>query len=182
MTGFALQDGVLDEAVVRRAAAGDDAAFARLVAEHHGSMARVAFVVAGDADLANDAVQAAWAIAWRRLGSLRDPSLVRPWLVSIAANQARDAIRHRRRRPVVDLSAAMQQPVDRGDPADWISDLDVHRALAALEPNDRLLVALRYVAGLDSGEIARQTGMSASGVRTRLSRVLARLRSEIDHV
>jgi RNA polymerase sigma factor (sigma-70 family) len=76
----------------------------------------------------------------------------------------------------------VREPVDRGDPADVISDLDVRRALATLDPTDRLIVALRYVAGLDSGEIARQTGMSASGVRSRLSRLLSRLRSEIDHV
>ena len=40
---------------------------------------------------------------------------------------------------------------------------------------------LRYVAGFDSTEIARQTGISASGVRTRLARILERLRLEIDH-
>jgi RNA polymerase sigma-70 factor (ECF subfamily) len=182
MTGYALHDAALDEAIVRRAASGDDAAFARLVAAHHGAMARVAFVVTGDPDMASDAVQAAWAVAWRRLGTLRDPSVVRVWLVAIAANQARDAVPRRRRSPVVDISAAVEATVERGDPADVISDLDVRRALAALDPTDRQIVALRYVAGLDSGEIARQTGMSASGVRSRLSRLLTRLRSEIDHV
>jgi RNA polymerase sigma-70 factor, ECF subfamily len=182
MTGYALRDGAIDEATVRRAAAGDDAAFARLVTEHQRSMARVAFVITGDVDLANDAVQAAWGVAWRGLRTLRDPTVVRSWLVAIAANQARDAVRRRRRAPVVDISSAVHEPVDRGDPAEAITDLDVRRALAQLDPSDRLLVALRYVAGLDSTEIARHTGLSASGVRTRLSRLLVRLRSEIDHV
>jgi DNA-directed RNA polymerase specialized sigma24 family protein len=72
---------------VAEAAAGDQAAFARLVAEHHPSMARVAYAITGDRDTAEDAVQSAWSVAWRRLGSLRDPRVVRAWLVAIAANE-----------------------------------------------------------------------------------------------
>jgi len=45
--------------------------------------------VCGDAETTSDAVQAAWAAAWRRLGSLRDPTQVRAWLVAIAANEVR---------------------------------------------------------------------------------------------
>ncbi len=59
--------------VVADAAAGDATALARIVAAHHDEMARVCFVICGDQDLAQDAVQAAWPIAWRKLGSLRDP-------------------------------------------------------------------------------------------------------------
>jgi DNA-directed RNA polymerase specialized sigma24 family protein len=51
--------------------------------------------------------------------------------------------------------------------------------MAALEPSDRALVALRYVAGLDSFELATALGMSASGVRARLARILDRLRLEL---
>ena len=51
--------------VVARAADGDELAFARIVAAHHDDMARVAFVVCGDVDLAQEAVQSAWPKAWR---------------------------------------------------------------------------------------------------------------------
>ena len=74
---------------VRLAAEGDEAAFTRLVTEHRESMARVAFVICGDAEMTHDAVQSAWSIAWRRLRTLRDPEQVRPWLIAIAANEAR---------------------------------------------------------------------------------------------
>ncbi len=89
---------------VALAAAGDEAAFARIVQAHHDDMTRVCFVICGDLDVADEAVQAAWPIVWRKLGSLRDPSRLRPWLVSIAANEARQLIRRRRRRTVVELS------------------------------------------------------------------------------
>ena len=59
------------------AAAGDAVAFARIVGAHHDDMARVCCVVCGDLELAQDAVQAAWPIAWRRLDTLRDPERLR---------------------------------------------------------------------------------------------------------
>ena len=52
---------------VQRAAAGNEAAFAALVAEHHAAMVRVACVILGDREAAQDAVQWAWAHAWRRV-------------------------------------------------------------------------------------------------------------------
>jgi RNA polymerase sigma factor (sigma-70 family) len=180
VTDIAVRDAPVLASTVRLAAQGDEAAFTRLVAEHRAAMARVAFVICGDPEATNDAVQAAWSIAWRRLHTLRDPEQVRPWLIAIAANEARQVIRSQRRRPVIDISDALQPGVG-GDPADTIGLVDLQRALAHLTPDDRRLLALRYVAGLDSPEIARHTGLSASGVRSRLARLIDRLRTEIDH-
>lgn len=175
-----MQDAPLLATTVRRAAAGDEAAFTQLVAEHRVAMARVAFVICGDPEATRDAVQTAWSIAWRRLHTLRDPDQVRPWLIAIAANEARQVIRGRRRRPVIDLSQALDR-AGGDDPADVIGVVDLQRALAHLKPDDRRLLALRFVAGLDSAEIARHTGLSASGVRSRLARLIDRLRTDIDH-
>jgi len=181
MTEFALPDAPVLAAIVRLAAAGDEAAFTRLVSAHRVAMARVAFVICGDPDATCDAVQAAWTIAWRRLHTLRDPDQVGPWLIAIAANEARQVIRRQRRRPVVDISAALDRNAG-GDPADAIALVDLQRALAHLKPDDRRLLALRFVVGFDSSEIARHTGLSASGVRSRLARLIDRLRMDIDHV
>ena len=103
---------------IRLAAAGDTVAFARIVTAYHADMVRVAYVVAGGSqDLADDAVQAAWAIAWRRLRSLRDPERLKPWLVSVAANEARQLCRRQRRVAVVEIDVAMHDPAG-SDPAD----------------------------------------------------------------
>ena len=112
-------------------------------------------------------MQAAWSLAWRRLPSLRESDRLRPWLISIAANQARDALRHARRRPVVELEVADGDARSAADPAGRAGDIDLRNAMAKLDPTDRALVALRYVAGLDSFELARGLGMSASGTRAR---------------
>ena len=165
-------------AAVALAGAGDETAFARIINAHHDDMTRVCFVICGDLDVADEAVQAAWPIVWRKLGSLRDPDRLRPWLVSIAANEARQLVRRRRRRTVVEL--AMVGSMGSGvDPAGQVGDLDLANALARLDPDDRALLALRYVAGFDSTELARATGRSPSGTRARLARLLGRLRTEL---
>jgi len=74
---------------VALAAAGDETAFARIIEAHHDDMRRICYVICGDLDVADEAVQAAWSIVWKKLGGLRDPARLRPWLVSVAANEAR---------------------------------------------------------------------------------------------
>jgi RNA polymerase sigma-70 factor (ECF subfamily) len=163
--------------LIERAISGDEVAFARIVVAHHEDMSRIAYLVSGSLDVAEEAVQAAWAIAWRRLSSLRDPSRLRPWLMSVAANEARQLGRRNRRRSVREVVVA-----EIGDPtgADRTALIDLANALASLDEKDRTLIGLRYIAGLDSAEIGREIGLSASGVRVRLHRLMARLRVELD--
>ena len=162
---------------VELALAGDELAFARIVDTYHRDLVRVAYVVAGDEQLAEDAAQAAWSIAWRKLGSLRDPERLRPWLVSIAANEARKLVHSRHRRQVAEIRVRPPDPAS--DPSVEIDHLDLFDALHHLKPEDRRLLALRYVAGLDSAEIGTLVGMSPSGVRGHLSRLVERLRKEL---
>ena len=171
--------GGIAATTVADAAAGDVDALARIVGLHHDDMARVCFVICGDQDLAQDAVQAAWPIAWRKLGSLRDPDRLRPWLMAVAANEARQLLRRQRRHPVVEISVA-DIGTDRHDPAAQSGLSDLAAALRRLAPEDRALLALRYVAGYDATEIGRELRMSASGVRSRLARLTARLRTELE--
>src|SRR4051794_9697081 len=117
--------------LVALAASGNPAAFTRIVAGHHEDMLKVCLAVCGDATVAEDAVQAAWALAWRRLPSLRDGDRLRSWLVSIAANQARDAVRRQRRRPVVELEVA-DAAGTHGDPGAAPGDIDLRNAMAQL--------------------------------------------------
>jgi len=162
---------------VARAAQGEVSALADIVARHHADMARVCAVICDDADVADDAVQSAWPIAWRRLDSLRDPDRLRPWLISIAANQARQLQRRERRRRVVEIQVA---PTAAAADLDRAAErVDLGRVLARLSADERSLLALRFVAELDSEDIGRALGLSASGARSRLDRLLARLRTEL---
>ena len=165
--------------VIDLAAAGDDVAFAQIVADHHEDMRRVSAVVCGDDAVAEEAVQAAWPIAWRKLDSLRDPARLRPWLVSIAVNEAKQLMRKRRRRAELEVVADTSAEPGGVDPATGIDTLDLDRALDRLDPDDRALLAMRYVAGFDASELSAAIGLSPSGTRTRLERLLRRLREEL---
>lgn len=170
--------------LVRAAVQGDEGAFTELVARHHRDLLRVAYVICRDAALAEDSAQAAWATAWRRLGDLKDPDLVRGWLVAVAANEARRVMRARRHRlreiPLSEMNGL--DPIDaRSDAlAGGIARVDLRRALQTLDPTDRALIALRFVGELSSEDIGAALGMSASGARGRLSRLLLRLRGDLD--
>lgn len=164
---------------VAAAAAGDQIAFARLVADYHSDMVRVCQVITRDADQANDAAQEAWGICWRELRRLRDPSRLRSWLVAIAANEARQIVRSQRRRTVTELRVDGPRDDDEGTTV-WGGRIDLRNALAGLSVDDRQLLALRYVAGFDSSELSRITGLSPSGTRARLQRLLATLREQLE--
>lgn len=165
-------------ALIERAAAGDTVAFTRIVATHHPDMLRVAHVVCGDPDIAADAAQAAWAIAWKRLDSLRDPARLRPWLMSVAANEARQIVRRQGRRRVREI--VVDEIPGASPDASLVARLDLARALERIDPRDRTMLAMRYAVGLDSKEIAREVGMTPTAVRSRLARAIARLREELD--
>ncbi len=166
--------------LIELALGGDEGAFAQIVRLHHAHMVRVCFVVCGDLDLAEEAVQAAWPIAWLKLSTVRTTERLRPWLVSVAVNEARQLVRRRRRRTIVEISVVPGDGATWPDPAGRDTDLDLAHALAGLAPDDRALLALRYVAGLNSTELGRALGMSASGTRARLARLLDRLRKDLD--
>ena len=167
--------------LMRLAVDGDELAFAGIVDAHNADMSSVCFVVTGgDAELTEEAVQSAWPIAWRKLHTIRDPERLRPWLISIAVNEARQLARRRRRGRVLEISVAHDPfATVPSDPGFHVGDIDLRNALAGMDPADRALIALRYVAGFDSSELARALHMTPSGTRARLARLLDRLRSEL---
>jgi RNA polymerase sigma-70 factor (ECF subfamily) len=172
-----------DEAIrlVARAVRGDETAFATIVEAHHADMIRVAFVICGDPDVAADAVQQAWQVAWRKLGSLRDADRLRPWLVAVAANETRQLVRRQRRRREVELEPGWHQAYG-ANPGPDARFIDLARALRRLPAEDRALLAMRYAVGLNATEIADVAGTSPSTIRSRLARLLARLREDLTDV
>lgn len=161
---------------------GDRDAFTELVERHHEELVRIAYAITCDLDGARDAAQLAWLKAWQRLPSIREPERLRTWLVAIAANEARQNVRARSRRQVREITPVerdLERPAETGTPT--ADRMDLSAALVRLKATDRQLLALRYVAGMTAEEIGPAIGLSASGVRTRLSRLVQRLREELDH-
>ncbi len=172
--------GRQDAGVLAAAAAGDEIAFRRIIAAHHEDIRRVCAYIAGDLNVAEDATQAAWAIAWKRLRDVREPSHLRPWLMRVAANEAKQLLRKRRTRARFEVATdASGEPGGR-DPATGVSGIDLRVAMSRLDPDERALLAMRFIVGFDSNELAAATGISPSGTRSRIERLLKRLREDLE--
>jgi RNA polymerase sigma factor (sigma-70 family) len=97
----------------------------------------------------------------------------RSWLFGIARNAALDELRRQKRTAPLEVEpVAAEQDVDRA--------LAVRTALAELPARDRELIALKFHAGLDNGELAEVLGVSVSNAGTRLHRALTKLREILD--
>lgn len=158
------------------APADSEAAFAALVALHHRDLVRLAYAMVGDPDVANDVAQSAWTAAWRNRHRMREPDKVRGWLLTITANEARRWLRRRRLWQLITPTEARRSRVSADQSDDHI---DLVEALQRLRPRDREILARRYALGETSLEISEHVGMSDSGVRVRIGRVLDSLRKEL---
>lgn len=156
----------------------DQAAFTKLVAAFDGELLRLAYVITGSRPAAEDAAQAAWERLWHKPPQLREPSKLRSWLLTVCANEARQAGRRQRRGAWLEAKAVSGAAPAANLAAD-LADLQV--ALAGLSMAERELLALRFAVGLPSAEIAQHLSLSPEGARSRLHRVLQRLRQELSH-
>jgi RNA polymerase sigma-70 factor (ECF subfamily) len=133
----------------------------------------VAFAVLRDRQESEDAVQEAALSAWRKISQLRDPVAARPWFFRIVLNRARMHQRGRWR-------SVIKLP-DLHRPGRWseertLDSLDLRMALRKLAEADRLLLFLYYGLDLPLEEVASILGLTSAGTKTRLYRILKRVR------
>jgi RNA polymerase sigma-70 factor, ECF subfamily len=135
-----------------------------------------------DRTAAEDVTALAYERAYRKRRSFRAGRGSRDaWLFGIARNAALDELRRRKRRASLEA-----EPEDVAGPGtDQLAETALQRqavraALAQLEPRERELVALKYMAGLSNTEIAGVIGVSESNVGTRLHRTVNKLREACD--
>ena len=163
--------------VMLSAAAGDASSFSQLIEPLLDPAFRLAAVMLADRSAAEDAVQEASIKAWRKLRQLRgDQGSLRPWFLSIVANECRMA-RRQRWWSVVRLA----EPPRAEDTADHYGGGagDVRRALLRLKPEERLPLVLHFYLDLPLDEVARTLGVSESAAKSRIYRAAQRLRPEL---
>ncbi|RKE10614.1 RNA polymerase sigma factor [Catellatospora citrea] len=162
-----------NERIIRAAQRGDPDGFAALFAHHYDGMRAVASKIMGPGPDAEDACQNAAVAALRRIGELRDPAAVRPWLHAIVRNNCRMALRSNRPMPVdlddVELPASDAvdplEHVERGARRDW-----VWHAVGRLSPTLRPVTMLRYYTqGATYEQMATLCDIPVGTVRSRLS-------------
>jgi RNA polymerase sigma factor (sigma-70 family) len=175
-------------ALVERARLGDLAAYEELVRRYQQLAFRTAYLVTGGEEEAEDAVQEAFVKAFRALPRFRAGSPLRPWLLRIVANEARNRRRAAARRAALVSRMTQDRPSAGAASSAEEAVLAAERraALVAafdrLGPDDRLVIACRYFLELTEAETASAIGRPRGTVKSRLSRALGRLRGELDRV
>lgn len=170
--------------LIDRVRRGDETAWAALVAEHQQPVFRLAYLLLGDADEAEDAAQEALIRAFRAIDQFDATYAIRPWLLRITANVA-----HNRRRAWGRYLAALTR-WGRTEPEpstmsgersaqQWEAQT-LWQAVRRLSRQDQEIIYLRYFLDLSEAETARALAVAAGTVKSRLHRALARLRMIVD--
>jgi len=167
-----------DAELALAAAAGDKRAFADIYDRYSNRLYDFCVGMLADRDGAADCVQEVFCIAATRLSQLRDPRSLRPWLYSIARNEALRRIRDRRREePSDDLPDEVSDDpgpdmlAARTELADLIAD-----AAGGLSDRDRSVLELAFRHGLDGPDLAEALGVTAANANT----IVHRLRATIE--
>ena len=174
----------MDEAaLIRSAAAGDEPAFEALIRSHAPAILAVARARTDDGTLAEEIVQDTFVRLFRNLPRFRGESSLRTWLVRIALNLATDAQRRDPRRFEIEMASAPEPPStsENAEHAGIRSQEAerVRQAIARLSEPLRLVVTLRYDAGLAYAEIGRALDVPIGTVASRLAAALRQLRASL---
>lgn len=169
---------VSDGELATAAAAGDRDAFAGIYDRYADRLHDFCVGMLRNTDSAADCVQDVFCIAATRLGQLKDPERLRPWLYSVARNQALRCIRERTREQVYDEmpeTVSAEPGPDIMAARTELADL-IAQAAGGLSDRDRAVLELAYRHGMDGPELAEALDVSHASAK----KMMQRLRETIE--
>lgn len=159
-----------DNELADRAARGSKTAFETLVGRYYPFMFGVCRRITCDDNDAVDALQEAFLVAWRRIGTFEGRSAVSTWLFRVATNAAIDEVRRRSRRPELSDFTAAGPGVYQGFETATAAKFTVDWAMAQLPPQFRAAVVLREYYDYTYQQIAELLSIPIDTVKSRISR------------
>ena len=190
-----------EHALLERLRAGDEEAFASLLAQHDRALRRVARTFVRTDSAADEVVQETWLAVVRGLDEFEGRSSLRTWVFRILANQARTrSVKDARSVPFADLEREDRPAVDptafaadgawtsapsrlAADPESGLLSSELRRALLAaieqLSPDQRAVITLRDLMGLPAEEVCDLLELSDGNQRVLLHRARARVRATL---
>jgi RNA polymerase sigma-70 factor (ECF subfamily) len=166
---------------IERARLGDEFAWESLIDQHREAVFRLAYLLLGDAHDAEDIAQETFIRTFRHLDRFDAHRPLRPWLLHIAANLARN-----RRRSIGRYLAALGRMLQANPEgvttaeAETIQQWEAQtlwQAVRQLSPTDQEVIYLRYFLDLSVAETAQTLAVAPGTVKSRLHRALAHLRA-----
>lgn len=163
---------------LKRARAGDEEAFARLVETYQTAIFNLCYRMLGESGEAEDAAQESFLRAYSQLSTYDPARSFKTWLFSIASHYCIDRLRKRR---LIWLSLdddelpphpALQEPTAGPEEVSVAREQTavIQALLAQLAPEDRSVLIMRYWYDLSYEEIAEATRVTVSAVKSRLHR------------
>lgn len=202
--------GALEDArLIRAIQGGDTSAWGPLLARHQSMLFNLCYRIVGRRDWAGDLAQDAIVRIIHSIGGFDARARFSTWIYTIATNVCLSALRSEKYRRHASLDAAdgpgatpphAERPGSRGrggtaeqspyardrepDPGSRVIQGErvsaARAALARLDPEQRAILVLRDVQGLDYGAIGQALGVPVGTVKSRLFRARAALRDEIE--
>lgn len=170
-----LAEAERDRALVARALAGEEQAFARLVERYGQPILSLCFASTMDAAEAEDLSQEIFVAAWRNLSRFRGESRFSTWLFALARNACIDRARRSRRRPLVGLPEHASELAALEPGAGAVDAAEVFAAARTLSLPLRQALLLRDLQGLSYEEIAVLEDVPIGTVRSRIASARAAL-------
>ncbi len=164
---------MVDISLVARAQAGEEAAFAEIVARYERELGVFLYRHVHNAHAAEDLLQDTFTAAWRALPRTSPDLLLRPWLYKIALNMARQWERRERIVRWIPLHL-LHAPTEAEDPSQRD---EVRQVLARMKREDAEVLLLRITAGLTYSDIGALLRLKPETVRQRFHRARERFRS-----
>jgi RNA polymerase sigma factor (sigma-70 family) len=160
------------------ARSGDATAFGALIAPLVHPAFQLAVGMLQDAAEAEDIVQEACLVAWRKLGQLRAATSLRPWFLAIVASRCRRA-RRSRWLSVIKLADPVATVTEASDPSGTVA-ADLRLACRRLAHDELLVLTLHYCLDLPLDEVGTTLGISREAAKSRLYRAVRKLRPMLE--
>lgn len=177
-----------DEQLAKDYLAGDRAAFRLIMERYHDDLMRFLRRMMGDHASADDVFQDTFLQVHESLGSFDTSRKLKPWLFTVAANKARDALRRQKRRRAVSLSAEIRgaddgttfvdlMEIDLPGPESRLTDEErskmVQDAIDTLSPKLKEVLLLAYFQRMTYQQIADMFEIPLGTVKSRLHAAVA---------
>lgn len=160
----------------------DPQAWEALVQEHQEAVFRLAYLMLGDADDAADVAQETFINAYKAMDRYDSARPLRPWLMRICANLARNRRRSLGRYFGMLRRALANEPEPMTVHERSVKSIDTQalwQAVRRLSANDQEVIYLRYFLDMPELEMAAALNVAQGTIKSRLSRALGRLRDVV---
>jgi RNA polymerase sigma-70 factor, ECF subfamily len=175
-----------DEELLSRFRGGDGRAFDEIVARHEGRVFSIAIRICRHREDARDVTQDVFVTALRTLASFRGDAQLTTWLHRVTVNASLDLVRKRQRRegpPLDDVGERSDEaPGPEVAAIESVRAREVHAALGRIPADQRAVIVLHDLQGLDYAEVAGALEVPVGTVKSRIHRARLALARELGHL